>query len=89
MAIATSGTARAVQWLGAYDYPFVDPLVATVVQTPHANSIELPELVRFENVDIYTVRGRSSGRFHRFTSSSASAWNSAWWSSRVRHPWSS
>ncbi len=56
LAIASTGTARAVQWLDAYDYPFVDPLVATVVQTPQANSLELPELVRFENVDIYSVR---------------------------------
>ncbi|MEZ5862063.1 MAG: hypothetical protein R3D28_24370 [Geminicoccaceae bacterium] len=57
IAIGSSGPARAAQWLGAYDYPFVDPLVATVVQTPQANSLELPELVRFQNVDIYTVRG--------------------------------
>jgi hypothetical protein len=30
--------------VGAYDFPFVDPLVATVVATPLANRVELPDI---------------------------------------------
>ena len=30
--------------VGAYDFPFVDPLVATVVATPAANRVVLPEI---------------------------------------------
>jgi hypothetical protein len=30
--------------VGAYDFPFVDPLVATVVATPSANRVVLPEI---------------------------------------------
>lgn len=43
--------------LGAYDYPFVDPLVATVVGTPTANAMPLPELERFKNTHVFEVRG--------------------------------
>jgi hypothetical protein len=43
--------------LGAYDYPFVDPLVATVVGTPNANATQLPELVRFRNTRIFSLTG--------------------------------
>lgn len=39
--MATS--AEAVR-LGAYDFPFVDPLVATVVRTPPANALPVPRL---------------------------------------------
>lgn len=47
--------------VGAYDYPFVDPLVATVVETPEANRVTLPrvedgrELRRF-NVKVLPER---------------------------------
>lgn len=43
--------------LGAYDYPFVDPLVATVVGTPTANAMPLPELERFRNTHVFEVTG--------------------------------
>ncbi len=43
--------------LGAYDYPFVDPLVATVVGTPQANAMPLPELERFRNTRIFALTG--------------------------------
>ena len=43
--------------LGAYDYPFVDPLVATVVGTPQANAMPLPELRRFRNTHIFELTG--------------------------------
>lgn len=43
--------------LGAYDYPFVDPLVATVVGTPKANAVLLPELERFRNTRIFSLTG--------------------------------
>ncbi len=49
--------ADAFQRLGAYDFPFVDPLVATVVRTPEANAMKLPKLERFRNIEIFRAAG--------------------------------
>ena len=43
MAVLAAPAARAER-VGAYDFPFVDPLVATVVATPLANRVVLPEI---------------------------------------------
>lgn len=56
-ALAAPLTAAAYERLGAYDFPFVDPLVATVVRTPDANAMELPKLERFRNVELFRLRG--------------------------------
>ncbi|HMR32518.1 MAG TPA: alpha/beta fold hydrolase [Geminicoccaceae bacterium] len=37
-------------FVGPYDYPFVNPLVATVVGTPPANEADLPAIERVRNV---------------------------------------
>lgn len=37
-------------FVGPYDYPFVNPLVATVVGTPVANEADLPAIERVRNV---------------------------------------
>jgi hypothetical protein len=37
-------TSAEAERLGAYDFPFVDPLVATVVRTPAANALPVPRL---------------------------------------------
>ena len=42
--------------LDAYDFPFVDPLVATVVATPLANRVELPELEEGRDVLPFRVQ---------------------------------
>ncbi len=42
-AVLASSAVRAER-VGAYDFPFVDPLVATVVATPSANRVVLPEI---------------------------------------------
>ena len=47
--LAWTGPAAAT-FVGAYDYPFVNPLVATVVGTPPANEAELPAIERVRNV---------------------------------------
>ena len=50
-------TATAYERLGAYDFPFVDPFVATVVRTPDANAMTLPKLERFRNVELFHLQG--------------------------------
>lgn len=47
----------AAERLGAYDFPFVDPLVATVVRTPDANRPALPDLEEGRNVHRFFLRG--------------------------------
>ncbi len=42
--------------VGAYDFPFVDPLVATVVATPLANRVELPELEEGREAEPFFVQ---------------------------------
>jgi len=46
----------AAERLDAYDFPFVDPLVATVVATPLANRVELPELEEGRDVLPFRVQ---------------------------------
>jgi pimeloyl-ACP methyl ester carboxylesterase len=58
---AAAGPASATR-LGAYDFPFVNPLVATVVGTPAANEADLPAIERVRNVrqlDLRPFRDRS------------------------------
>lgn len=43
-------------FVGPYDYPFVNPLVATVVGTPPANEAELPAIERVRNVRQLNLR---------------------------------
>jgi predicted alpha/beta-fold hydrolase len=45
-----AATPAGATYVGAYDYPFVNPLVATVVGTPAANEAELPAIERVRNV---------------------------------------
>ena len=56
LVVALVGEARAAR-LGAYDYPFVDPLVATVVRTPRANAIDLPALIEGQGIRRFHLRG--------------------------------
>ena len=44
LVVATAPASSRAERVGAYDFPFVDPLVATVVATPLANRVELPDL---------------------------------------------
>ena len=48
--------------LGAYDYPFIDPLAATVVGTPNAFRAALPERVPVENFEIDVFEDREIPR---------------------------
>jgi hypothetical protein len=52
--LAPSFAARAER-VGAYDFPFVDPLVATVVETPLANRVVLPEIESGREVHPFRV----------------------------------
>ena len=54
-AILASPPSRAER-VDAYDFPFVDPLVATVVATPLANRVVLPELEEGREVDPFRVQ---------------------------------
>lgn len=44
LAASTAPTSLRAERVDAYDFPFVDPLVATVVATPLANRVVLPEI---------------------------------------------
>jgi hypothetical protein len=54
-AVLTVSPAQAER-VGAYDFPFVDPLVATVVATPLANRVVLPEIEEGREVNPFRVR---------------------------------
>jgi hypothetical protein len=56
LALLAAAPAQATR-LGAYDYPFVDPLVATVVRTPPANAAALPLLEEGHNLHHFRLRG--------------------------------
>jgi hypothetical protein len=43
-AVVLAASPAGAERVDAYDFPFVDPLVATVVATPLANRVELPEV---------------------------------------------
>jgi len=43
--VSLTATATRAERLGAYDYPFVDPVTATVVGTPQAFRDDLPDLI--------------------------------------------
>lgn len=53
--LVQAGPAAAVR-LGPYDYPFVNPFVATVVGTPEANEADLPAIERVRNVRQLNLR---------------------------------
>ncbi|HET6469054.1 MAG TPA: hypothetical protein VFG43_11835 [Geminicoccaceae bacterium] len=55
LALILPGAARAT-YLGAFDYPFVNPFLATVVGTPLPHQAELPEIDTRRDVWLLTAR---------------------------------
>lgn len=54
--VVTASPAARAERIGAYDFPFVDPLVATVVATPLANRVTLPEVEVGREVHPFSVQ---------------------------------